>query len=52
MARCGAVRVPQYGDVIVTTKSGGRGSCTVQFKVLVRCIGKILPSNVVAVSKF
>ncbi|KFM81967.1 Exocyst complex component 2, partial [Stegodyphus mimosarum] len=39
VARCGAVRVPQYGDVIVTTKSGGRGSCTVQFKVLVRCIG-------------
>ncbi|GIY24409.1 exocyst complex component 2 [Caerostris extrusa] len=39
IARCGAVRVPQYGDVIVTTKSGGKGSCTVQFKVLVRCIG-------------
>ncbi|XP_054719978.1 exocyst complex component 2-like [Uloborus diversus] len=39
VARCGAVRVPQYGDVIVTTKTGGRGTCTVQFKVLVRCIG-------------
>ncbi|GFY55167.1 exocyst complex component 2 [Trichonephila inaurata madagascariensis] len=39
VARCGAVRVPQYGDVIVTTKSGGKGTCTVQFKVLVRCIG-------------
>ncbi|KAG8196222.1 hypothetical protein JTE90_007945 [Oedothorax gibbosus] len=38
VARCGAVRVPQYGDVIVTTKSGGKGTCTVQFKVSVRCI--------------
>ncbi|XP_042900895.1 exocyst complex component 2 isoform X1 [Parasteatoda tepidariorum] len=39
VARCGAARVAQFGDVIVTTKSGGKGTCTVQFKVLVRCIG-------------
>lgn len=41
IARTGQSR-PGKGDVIVTTRSGGEGSCTVQFKSVMVVPGKVI----------
>lgn len=46
VARCGAVTPGMRGDVIVTTKSGGKGTCTVQFRVSLEPIGRTKESAV------
>ena len=44
IARTGKA-VPGKGDVMVTTRSGGEGSCTVQFKSLMVVPGRIQYNN-------
>lgn len=39
VARCGSAK--GWGDIIVTTRSGGRGTCTIQFRSIVETVSPL-----------